>query len=512
MIGRIFCAATILAVASAVSADGKNPAVGRTREAERPRAALLDDDLPGHDRAANARLAAALEGEGFNVERLTALQFLDPDAFATRAFEVAVLPQCASLPAQTAGAAARYLRGGGRLVFIGGPFLDNALWEAGGRWIGREDRWALLEKAVPEHRPFGIAPGEDMTGWRLSCADGRTASVFAITAEGPGGAPCLRLDIAKLQRWKALDAPAMPQLFGEGHDLFTFLARSEGESAQLSVELVERDGSRWIAAAVLTNVWKRVGLGLEDFLYWEGKKMKPCLIYVFLETLLTVTALTAANTSSANYCFPLDEGEGGVSNDSGEDGGDGQIVKPSWVKGEYVDDAQSTPFDPFLLLHWPMTEGRETRLYNRTAAGGMEHTGILKNAEWKDSQKKRGVHLSRNRKSEILLPEPEDRSLATRTGFTYGLNFEMWLNPDGSEDQDIARFAGHTLAIKNGQYTVDRRGINFPAESGRWRHFVYCHDFQKQKLPVYVDGERIETDQETVCLRRCLYSLLMRSE
>lgn len=44
--------------------------------------------------------------------------------------------------------------------------------------------------------------------------------------------------------------------------------------AQLAVEHIERDGSRWIAVSELTNTWRRVGLPLAAFRYWRDSVTK----------------------------------------------------------------------------------------------------------------------------------------------------------------------------------------------------------------------------------------------
>lgn len=80
--------------------------------------------------------------------------------------------------------------------------------------------------------------------------------------EGPGGTVCLRLDIERLQEQEVRHSPEVSKLFGDGDDMITLLAKSDTPMAQLAVEIIERDGSRWIAVSELTNTWRRVGLPL----------------------------------------------------------------------------------------------------------------------------------------------------------------------------------------------------------------------------------------------------------
>ena len=245
------------------------PAGVALQEGTLGRLALLDDALPGHDRAANARLAGALARKGFGVARLTAEQLLAPDVLTGEAFSVLVVPQCASLPAQAGAAVLRFAHEGGHLIFIGGPFLDQALWRVGGRWLDAAGLATQLQGVVPAHRPFEIGPGLDLKAWRRSCQDSGVTSAFRVVNEGPGNTPCLRIDIPDLVGWDVRHAPELPKLFGEGDMLFTFMGKGDAKTGQLAVEVIEKDGSRWIATAVLTTEWRRVGLRLSDFRYWR---------------------------------------------------------------------------------------------------------------------------------------------------------------------------------------------------------------------------------------------------
>ena len=253
---------------------GNDVEVGADRWADRASVALLDDDLPGHDRAANARLTEALTRKGFGVTRFTAAQFIAPDAVTAERFPVLVLPQCASLPAQTGPWVQQFAREGGHVIFIGGPFLDSALSRVGGKWLDAAGREALSRRVEPAHRPFVIGPDLNLTAWRRSCADKAEKSDLRVVNEGPQNQPCLRLDIANLQGWEIRHAPEQPSLFGEGEDFFTFMAKGSDTVSQLAVEISEKDGSRWIATAELTPAWRRIGLAREAFRFWPDSAAK----------------------------------------------------------------------------------------------------------------------------------------------------------------------------------------------------------------------------------------------
>lgn len=239
-----------------------------------PAVALLDDALPGHERAANARLAAALEGRGFAVTRLTADQLLAPQMLSADVYQALVVPQCDAVPAALGAAVQQFAREGGHLVFLGGPFLDRALLKVGGAWLDRAGQERLLQAVPAAHRAFEIQAGGDFKAWRRSTSSHDSASTLKAVEEGPGGAVCLRLSVPDLQGWDVFQSPELPALFGAGDDLFTFLAKGDANTGQLAVEIVERDGSRWIATAPIAAEWRRVSLRLADFRFWKDSAVK----------------------------------------------------------------------------------------------------------------------------------------------------------------------------------------------------------------------------------------------
>jgi len=269
---RIGWLATALMLYS-VAVRGEAQQGGQAADDSR-RVALLDDTLPGHDRSANARLADALTAKGFEVTRLTADQLLDPEALVAQRFSVLMLTHGDALPAGAVRTVDRLARAGVHTFCIGGPFAGRSLWRVDGHWLDAAGRAALAERVEPAYRPFEIKAGMDLKAWRRATSSGNANNTFTLVPEGPGGNSCLRMDFDRLQGWEIRHSPEVSQLFGPGHDFVTFLARSGEPMAQLAVEIMERDGSRWIAVAELTHAWRRVGLPLAAFQYWQDSPTK----------------------------------------------------------------------------------------------------------------------------------------------------------------------------------------------------------------------------------------------
>jgi hypothetical protein len=63
-------------------------------------------------------------------------------------------------------------------------------------------------------------------------------------------------------------------MFPEGHGLLCFWAKGDRETPELSVEINERDGSRWIAVAPLKTEWTHHVLTPEEFKHWPDANPK----------------------------------------------------------------------------------------------------------------------------------------------------------------------------------------------------------------------------------------------
>ena len=238
------------------------------------RVALLDDDFPAHDRAANARLAAALKKKGFGVTSLSAEQFISPNLLVADTFDFAVVTQCQQVPVQAGNVLAQFASEGGHLIFLGGPMSSESLLKVGERWLDEAGRAALYQSVVPSFRPFVIDSRYDCRNWKRTAPGNSKASTFRVVNEGPEKSYCMRMDIPDLDGWDVRHSPRISPLFGKGDNLLTFLAKGCERTTQLAVEIKEEDGSRWIATALLTSEWQRVGLRVSDFKYWRDSSAK----------------------------------------------------------------------------------------------------------------------------------------------------------------------------------------------------------------------------------------------
>jgi len=84
-----------------------------------------------------------------------------------------------------------------------------------------------------------------------------------------GTGHCLRYYTAALTGWNTFTAPPQKEMFPPRHELLCFWAKGDPHTPQLSVEVDEKDGSRWIAVVSLGTDWQHYVLAPDDFLYWN---------------------------------------------------------------------------------------------------------------------------------------------------------------------------------------------------------------------------------------------------
>ncbi len=253
------------------SADLPGEALSRSAptagEERRNHVAILRDNLLNHDaQAANAIVESLREG-GYQVTELTAIQACNSQKLTSEAFFLYIIPHCRTYPAAGLKTLREFARSGGHVLFLGGPFLDDPVWLSGGRWLHRTELKRMKRDALPEHRVFADAQMDPAT-WTRTCNDRQNPGQWKLTADGPEGKRCFGFSTNSLSGWDGYMSPELGLLFGEGHDLFTFLAKGSPQTSQVAIEIQERDGSRWIAVADIDTTWQRIALDVDDFKYW----------------------------------------------------------------------------------------------------------------------------------------------------------------------------------------------------------------------------------------------------
>ena len=224
------------------------------------RVAVLDLQRSGDALAEVEAIIGAIAAEGLSVERKSAA---DIGRLTPGDAELLVVPACEALPGETARCILGFARAGGALLTTGGPFFSSPLCSVGGKWRTH----AEMERAVSK-LPSGHRTADEGLVWKRSCGPRTKGDAVFDSTNG-----CWRFDFAPLVDWDVFYAPDNMRIFGEGENVLTFDAKAEVSGMEVSLEMDESDGSRWVCVLRLGTEWKRYVLFPGDFAYWGDPKV-----------------------------------------------------------------------------------------------------------------------------------------------------------------------------------------------------------------------------------------------
>lgn len=228
-------------------------------------AAVLKDGFPGADPGLVDLVVGALREAGFGVSTLSGEQACDTAVLHPHTFNLYAVPGAASYPRDGLPALSAYARHGGDVLFVGGPAFTNLLARVDGTWLDRAAFDARLS-ALPAGK---ILFDGDATGpaWKLSAKAKNCDATLQQTTDGD--AKCLRYEVANLDGWAMFGCQPATPIFLPGHDAVCFRAKAPVGSPPLTIELIEKDGSRWMAAVPMPPDWTRRAVPVTSFEYWK---------------------------------------------------------------------------------------------------------------------------------------------------------------------------------------------------------------------------------------------------
>lgn len=295
------------------------------------RMALLSGDLPEYDRLLAERLESELTGRGCRVERINAATLSDAKQLNSDRFDLLILPNSASLPIQSMAVIEAFLQQGGDLLALNAPAFTQWLWQQEGEWMSEPEWRRRLSEVRTDHLLFDFEK-DDLSPWQRSTNAPDSRALYEQSGGYSGNG--LHVRIENMTGWDTFGTTIRPAVFPEGHSLLCFYAKGIGKTKTLSLECVERDGSRWIAVFPVTGEWTRIVLTPGDFTYWEsiagrgqaGDSLNPAnAISVRVGVALTHTGLRGGE-----YEYYIDE-LGTAPNPFGEM--PREIVRPPRIEG-----------------------------------------------------------------------------------------------------------------------------------------------------------------------------------
>ncbi len=201
---------------------------------------------------------------------------LGPDEVSNRGvlkqgqISLLVIPEAVTYPGEGIPALLAYLRSGGHIVALGAPAFDRLVrrMEVGGktRWVDEAELTEMM-RSTPATRSLLDMDAVGMQAWRRSANDMSAACSWSLERQD-GIGTALKHEIGNLTGWETLEAD-LTRPGEEGDNMVTFRARGGPDTTMLAVELRERDGSRWIATAPITDQWRRYALPIAAFRLWD---------------------------------------------------------------------------------------------------------------------------------------------------------------------------------------------------------------------------------------------------
>ena len=268
------CAALFDDVSIAVPKDGKTDLEIDIERGASGNVAILKDRLPGLDHSTVDHLAKALRASGFGVTLISADSATDPRVLSPENFRLYVIPNAQVYPADGIPPLMNYLRRRGNAVILGTPAFSRPAWPYEGEWIDIAAIRERIAETKPERVLVDFADTDPAT-WVRSSNDFNAPGSIEVVDGGPDDtAECLKIWSGDFTGWDTYCSPVIRDMFPEGHGLLCFWAKGDRETPELSVEMNERDGSRWIAVAPIKTEWTHHVLTPNDFKHWPDAKPK----------------------------------------------------------------------------------------------------------------------------------------------------------------------------------------------------------------------------------------------
>lgn len=215
-------------------------------------------------------LAVHAESAGYTVEQWGYSALCDPGKLNAGVVDLLILPEASALPIPAAGPLEEYLKGGGDLLALNTPLWQKKLIQDGDAWV---EQSAYREKhagSLMQQVLFDFAPGT-IAAWTRNTNNLAHPVTHAIeTGLAEPVSQALHVSIGLVDNWETFMSPALEQPFPAGHTLTVFWAKGGPYTTELAIEWDEKDGSRWIGTAPLTNEWQQFVMEPKDFHFWES--------------------------------------------------------------------------------------------------------------------------------------------------------------------------------------------------------------------------------------------------
>jgi len=180
------------------------------------------------------------------------------------------LPAGALLPLK------RWMQQGGVPVSLTAPAFGEPYWSGESGWVSWDEyRQQRLLALAADARPFLSWSAEELPRWAHILGGDARAAVLGVDGQAPDGESAVTFVVPHFAGgWWALnrdfgEPPARP-----GESLVCFWVKGDANTPVLSLELREKDGSRWIAVFPVAEEWQYRVLLPRDFIYYSDNPSK----------------------------------------------------------------------------------------------------------------------------------------------------------------------------------------------------------------------------------------------
>ena len=178
--------------------------------------------------------------------------------------QVLLVPESESFPAAAVSGLETYLQSGGNVLFIGDdrPFTASAVRD-GSRMVTQEAFFEKL-KADPQGRDIGFIRKD--VKYRRQCPGESARTPASATVADDGRT--LNVHVERYAHWDVWAAP--DGLVTIPADTEFLRIKAKGDMPALSIEIYEKDNSRWIAVFDVKSDWDTYLLPVDAFRIWDS--------------------------------------------------------------------------------------------------------------------------------------------------------------------------------------------------------------------------------------------------
>lgn len=178
--------------------------------------------------------------------------------------DAVIWPEAEFIPAGGGSAVDKYLKNGGKLLTLGGPPFTRVMHQSGEKWL---DISELTENNASKNALFDFDKASGGKNWNRATDTPQNKQTVELGDFGlPGGENCLHVKMERVSGWDVISKNV--KIPGGANTLCLYV-KGGAKTGAVSVELNEKDGSRWYSVFPVTENWQYIIIRADEFKYWH---------------------------------------------------------------------------------------------------------------------------------------------------------------------------------------------------------------------------------------------------